>query len=327
MLGLAALLSVATGCATRFDAAKARFIDPSYVVTRSFYEEAPQRIAILPFATRSGKRADQRKAEICRRVFYQQMSLRDFEDLEIRKFDASILCRDAEKKESVLRGLADFIHQIDVVGMITVLDLPSLFGEEKLKYSDFLDAIDVARREMKADAYVVGVTRSYGRFYAVLISSIGVSTRVEVRSAATGNLLWRGEEQRRKYELPLTLNPLDIPRLLYDVWSNSRGLALDSLAYDVYGDLTRTVPYMPARREVFVEVGRAYTPYFRSPTLWLMFPCGRAGKGDRFTFQLEQNGWYRCDGPDGKPIWIFRGHARLVDQDGVLVDPHEDLKW
>jgi hypothetical protein len=322
---MALLVCLTTGCATRFDAAKARFIEPDYVVTRYFYEEAPQRVVVLPFATRSGKEADVRKAEVCRRVFFQHMSLRDYEDVELRRFDSSMF---ATNRETLLGGLVDVVRALDVVGMTTVLDLKSLFGaSEKLRYADFMTLVDAARNEAHADAYVVGITRSYGRFYAVLVSSIGISTRTELRSAVTGNLLWRGEEQRRNYELPLTLNPFDIPRLLYDVWRNSRGLALDSLAYDVYGDLTVTVPYLERTRQVYVETTRPYTPYFRHRTMWLLFPRGRAGRGDRFEFQLEQNGWYECKAPDGSLVWIFRDHGRLVDQDGSPVEPHADLDW
>ncbi len=322
---LALLLS--TGCATRFDAAKARFVEPDYVVTKYFYEEAPQRVAVLPFATRSGKDIDVRKAEVCRRVFYQHMALRDYEDLELRRFDASVFRQGSTNREPMLQQLVDVVRLLDVVGMTTVLDLQSIFGSEKLKYSEFNDMVRSTRDDMRADAYVIGITRSYGRLYAVLISSIGISTRLEMRSTTTGNLMWRGEEQKRNYELPLTLNPFDIPRLLFDVWRNSRGLAMDSLAYEVYGDLTATLPYMPATRKVFVEPARRYTPYFVRPTMWLMFPRGRTDPGERFEFHLEQNGWYQCKAPDGELVWIFRRQAQLVDESGNALDPRSDLTW
>jgi len=321
------LMCLCAGCATRFDAARARFIEPDYVVTKYFYEEAPQRVAVLPFATRTGEATDIRKAEVCRRVFYQHMALRDYEDVELRKFDASIFQKGSTNREPMLSQLVDVVRLLDVVGMTTVLDLQSLFGSEPLKYSEFNDIVRATHEEMHADAYVIGITRSYGRLYAVLISSIGISTRLEMRSATTGNLMWRGEEKKRNYEIPLTLNPFDIPRLLFDVWRNSRGLAMDSLAYEVYGDLSFTMPYMPASRKVFVEPVRRYTPYFRHPTLWLLFPRGRAGPAERFEFHLEQNGWYQCIAPGGELVWIFRGQARLVDEAGQPQDPRLDLTW
>jgi hypothetical protein len=326
--GIAILLLLATtGCATRYDAACARFVEPDYIVTKHFYEEAPQRVAVLPFATRADKPVDSEKTELCRRVFYQHISLRDFEGLGLHRFDVSMLSTNQAKKENALKELVDVVRFLDIVGMTTVMDLSSLFKSEKIQYSDFTDMINTARDDMHADAYVVGMTRSYGRLYAVVLSSIGLSTRVEMRSSRTGQLLWRGEEKKRNYELPLTLNPLDIPRLLFDVWRNSRGLAMHSLAYEVYGDLCETVPYMPATRQVFVEASQDGTPYFDGPTMWLMFPNGRAKAGDRFAFDLERNGWYQCRAPDDRPVWIFRRCGRLVDQDGKPVDPHADMRW
>ena len=315
-----------TGCATRWDATKARFVEPHYVITRHFYDEAPQRVAVLPFATRSGEAIDERKAEVCRRIFYQHMCLRDYEDIELRRFDAS-LHAGATNRESMIHQLVDVIRLLDVVGMTTVLDLRSMFGTEPLRYSDFMEMIRMTHEDMHADAYVVGITRDYGRFYAVLLSSVGISTRMEMRSASTGNLLWRSEDAKRNYEIPLTLNPFDVPRLLYDVWRNSRGLAMDALAYEVFGDLAYTLPYVPGRRGLFVEFERPYTPYFREPTLWLMFPRGRAAAGQRFPFHLEQNGWYQCKGPEGDLVWVFRKHGRLVDAEGRRVDPRDDLRW
>jgi hypothetical protein len=321
------LLLATTGCATQFQAGRARFSGPDYVVTKQFYEEAPQRLAVLPFAARSNKPEDGRKAELCRRVFYQHLSLRDFDSLGLRRFDASMLSGDPARKQSALKELGAVVRMLDIVGMTTVLDLPSLFGADRIKYTDFTAMIAAARDELHADAYVVGMMRSYGRFYAVVLSSIGVSTRLEIRSSRTGSLLWRGEARKRNYELPLTLNPLDIPRLLFDVWSNSRGLAMDSLAYEVYGGLCGTVPYASAPRTIFVEVGRARTPYFDRPTMWMMFPRGRANAGDRLEFELEQNGWYQCRTPAQRLVWIFGRHGRLVDGDGKPADPQADTRW
>ncbi len=325
--GVGAVVLATTGCATHLGATKARLAEPEYVVTQQFFTEAPQRVASLPFATRTGKSTDTHNAELCRRVFYQHMSLRDFEDMGLRKFDRSMFDSSATNSASRLQQLVDVVRLLDVVGMTTVLDLQGLFGSEHIPYPDFLEIVRISREQMLADAYIVGMTRSYGRFYAVVISSVGLSTRLEMRSAKTGSLLWRGQLRKRSFELPLTLNPLDIPRLLYDVWRNSRGLAMDSLAYQVYGDLSSTVPYVGRPAEVFVEVQRPYTPYFDEPTMWMLFPEGRANAGARFAFRIEQNGWYKCMTPDGEMVWIFRDHGRLVDQDGVPIDPRADLQW
>jgi hypothetical protein len=326
-LALALLALAASGCATRWDAARARFAEPDYVITRHFYTEAPQRLAVLPFAARHSRPEDVRQAEGCRRVFYQQMSLRDFEDVDLRKYDASVFRPEHTNRVGALEQVVEVVRLLDVVGMTTVLDLESLFGTDRLKYSDFMDMVRLTRENVRADAYVLGMTREYGRFYALLLSSVGVSTRVELRSAVTGQLLWRGEMKKRNYELPLTLNPLDVPRLLFDVWRNSRGLAMDTLAYQVYGELCATMPYVPAARPLFIETTRERQPCFRTPTLWMLWARDRLPAGTRLAFELERNGWYQCRNAEGEAVWLFRRGVRLVDADGEPVDPRADMHW
>lgn len=323
---LAGCLSAA-GCATRLHAIAARVSEPRYLVTRDFYTEAPQRVAVLPFATRTATEADARKAEVCRRTFYKHLSVRDYEHLGLRQFDRSLFANAGTNHASLLRQLVDVVHQLDVVGMTTVVDLQSLFGPESLAYPEFFDMLRITRDELHADAEVVGITRSFGRFYAGVLSSIGLSTRVELRSATTGNLLWRGEQRKRSFEVPLTLNLLDVPHRLFDVWRSSRGLALDTLAYQVYGDLVRTMPYVPQAGAAFVEVTHPDAPYFKEPTLWMLFPQGRAQTGQRHPFQQERGGWYACDMPDGATVWFFRDHVRIVDANGRLIDARADLRW
>ena len=324
---LSGLLALGAGGCTQLDATRARFLEPRYVVTRHFYDEAPQRVALLPFATRSGKPADDRKAESCRRVFYQHMCLRDFGDVELRQCNRSLIQPAQTNRESTVRLLLNAIRQLDVVGMTTFIDLESLFSSETIDRSQFNGAIRQLATNTQADAYVLGITRDFGRLYAVAASSVGISTRTELRSIATGRLLWRGEWEKRSIHTILTLNPLGIPRLLYDVWEHSRGRALDSLAYDVYGEMCHRIPYLPAQSPVYVQARRPDAPYYRKPGLLFAFAQGRTKAGDLFEFQLEQNGWYRCKGPDGLPVWLFRRHARLAGADGHPLAPYADLEW
>lgn len=316
-----------SGCATRFDAFSARFMEPQYVITRQFYEEAPQRVAVLPFATRSRKIADEHQAESCRRVFYQHLSLRDFEDVELRKFDRSISAAAKTNEISMLSQLMDVVRKVDVVGLTTVVDVDSLFTGESLQFADFKEMVRLTREQMHADAYIMGITRDFGRLYAVVFSTLGISTRLEMRSARTGALLWRTQGKKRNYEIPLTLNPLDIPRLFYDVWENSRGLAMDQLAYGVYGGLIRTLPYVAQPGTLFVEARAPRIPYYHRPGCWMTWAKGRAKAGDRFEFVREQNGWFQCKAPNGKLVWIFRRQGQLVDGAGQPVDSHADLVW
>ncbi len=314
------------GCA-RLDATRARFLEPQYVVTSHFYQESPQRVAVLPFASRSHKAADLRKAEGCRRVFYQHMCLRDFEDVELRRSDRCVFQPAETNQASRLSHLMDVVRKLDVVGMTTVLDLENLFDGETIDRTQFADLIRVVRDEMKADAYVLGITRDYGRLYAVVFSSVGLSTRMEMRSTRTGRLLWRGEWEKRSYEVPLTLNPLDIPRLMFDVWQHSRGLSMDSLVYRVYGLISRSIPYVPEHTELYVTARKPGAPYYRKPGVWFVFPTGRLGPSQRLTFKMEENGWLQCETPEGQTVWIFRRHARLVNQAGQAVVPYADLNW
>lgn len=321
------MLVMGTGCATRFHAAQARFMEPQYVITRHFYEETPQKVAVLPFATRSEKSIDARKAENCRRVFYQHLCLREFEDVELGKFDRTIGHSSNTNKESMLQQMFSLIRTLDVVGMTTVIDLEQFYKTENMQYDNFAEMVRMAREDMHADAYIIGITRDYGRFYAVLFSSVGVSTRLEMRSTRTGSLMWRGQKKKRNYEVPLTINPLDIPRLLYDVWQNSRGLAMESLTYRVYGDLTSTMPYMREKKTIFVKVEKDRTPCFDWPTVWLLGPVYKTDKGTIYEYRFEQNGWFNCRNHEGDIVWIFRDYVSLVDQDGLPVQPFADLAW
>jgi len=58
------------GCAT-YDAYHARFQEPKYLVTDRFYSEAPQKIAVLPFAGPTDSKKDLDKAEMLRRGLFR----------------------------------------------------------------------------------------------------------------------------------------------------------------------------------------------------------------------------------------------------------------
>jgi hypothetical protein len=72
-MAMAVLALAASGCAS-MDAYKARFREPQYVLTPELFRQAPQRVGILPFASRSHKTPDLERAELCRRAFYQQFA-------------------------------------------------------------------------------------------------------------------------------------------------------------------------------------------------------------------------------------------------------------
>ncbi len=99
------------------------------------------------------------------------------------EIDESMLQDRKAPDPNMLNQLYGIIRYVDVVGMTSLLDLNTLIDRESIEYGDFRDWIDTAHTRENTDAYVLGVTRNYGRFYAVLVSSIALSTRVEMRSA------------------------------------------------------------------------------------------------------------------------------------------------
>ena len=318
------LLLSAAGCAT-YPPYRARFHEPDYVITAKFFEEAPQKVVVLPFAYRAQKKEDRLKADICRKAFFQHFILRGFEDEELHGFEQCILDEPDKEEELAARRLANVIQKLDIVGMTTVLDVESLFDQDDLDDCYFLEMVQRLRQEMQADAYVAGLMRSYGRFYALVFSTIGISTRLEIHSTKTGELLWRAEAKQRDYSVPVTLNPLDVPFQMIHVWRNSRGLAMDMLAYRVYRELVKTIPYVPEPMRVKVKTTKKPTPFFRAPSTWKAIPDGQLPEGQLLEFVLEKRGWYQCRLRGDQDIWVFSQDGMLVDETGHRVNPHADI--
>lgn len=322
-----------TGCVS-FDAYRSRFHEPNYIVTSAFYESPPSRVAVLPFASRLDTPPQRERSEISRRVFFQHFILLEFEDVEIRRLDRFLMetplpePKTPEEQAAAVRPrnpmphVTQLIKTLDVVGMTSVVDLPALFQQaESIEYGIFQDLIARAREDLHADGYVVGIVRDYGRFYAVLASSIGLSTRIELRTADAGALLWRGEARKRNFSVPISLNPIDIPYLLYYTWQNSRGAAMDMLAYTVYRDLVNTIPDVDRAVRVTVRTTRKKAPWYNQPSIWRVHRKGLLPEGDEMEFLLEKRGWYQCEHPVHGTIWIARKYVEVVDGEGRVVRP------
>ncbi len=309
-------LGISGGCATQ-QAYRARFQAPNYLVTPAYFERAPQRVAVFPFAARALKEETLERAQICRLAFYQHFSVRDFEDVELQTLDRQLLPEEEAQARRRLNQFAMSVRRLDVMGLTSVFDLDPLLDQKTRDTATFRDWTRTAYEGLQADAYVLGITRGYGRFYAVLFSSIGLATRLEMRALEDDALLWSVEHKARNVALPLTLDPLGVPMLLYDIWRNSYGDALDLLAYRVYRDVIRTLPPGRTAGPVYVRADREPTRIFRHPTLWAFWPQSAVKKGTRMKFLLERRGWYQCLGPKKKAVWILRRHGTLVDQDGV----------
>lgn len=327
LMGGLLLGCAAPGCST-YQAYHVRFNAPDYTVTPEYFTRAPRRVAIFPFATRSLKEKDLEKAQVCRIAFYQHFSVRDFEDVEMQALDRRLLPPETPRPRGLLRQFANTIRKLDVVGITSFLDLKSMLAKETQDTQIFRDWMKAVHEDMQADAYVLGITRGYGRLYAVVASSIGIATHVELRATGDDALLWCSDYKARNISLPLTIDPLDIPFLLYDIWANSRGEALDGLAFQVYGDMIQTLPSARVSGDVKVRADRKDTRVFTHPTVWASWPRPQVKKGTLLKFLQEKRGWYQCEGPDGKPLWMLCRDGTLVDETGVPLqrtDPMSSL--
>ncbi len=315
------------GCAS-YQAYQIRFAEPDYTVTSEYYARSPRRVAVLPFATRSPKPEYLEKAQVCRVAFYQQFSVRDFEDVEMQALDRKLLPPKGGDSHRRLRQFSNAIRKLDVVGVTSFLDWKSMTGPNDRGIATFRAWIQTAYEDLEADAYVLGVVRGYGRLYAVLFSSVGLETHVEMRATRDDALLWSSDFKTRNIALPITFDPLDIPFLLYDIWENSRGESLDGLAFKTYRAVVRTLPPERAKGGVYVRADRKKTRLFRHPTIWAFWPRPYVKAGTRLRLLQEKRGWYQCERPDGKVRWMLRRDGTLVDESGNPLkksDPLGDL--
>lgn len=326
--GISLLLALSfSGCAS-YDAYRARFHGPDYVVTPEFFARSPRRVAILPFASRSLEKKNLERAQVCRTAFYQHFSVCDFEDVDMQAIDRRLLPEEGPAPHGLVRQFAGVVRKLDIVGLTSILDLKELLWKESRDTETFRSWVHVAGEDLQADAYVLGLVRGYGRFYAVAFSSIGLATRIELRAVRDDALLWSCDARARNVELPLTIDPLSLPMLFYDIWRNSRGEALDVLSFRVYRNVVRTLPPVRATGDVWVRADRERTRIFAHPTLWAFWPKPQVPKGERMRFQLERRGWYLCERSGGETVWILRRDGTLVDSAGrplEKTDPYSCL--
>jgi hypothetical protein len=310
------LLLLLSGCST-VTAYRARFSEPAYVVTPDYFERSPRCVAVFPFASRSLQEAHLERAQTCRIAFFQHFSIRDFEDVDLHALDRHLLPRKTARSHGALRQFADTIRWMDIMGLTSLLDWKEITGREEGGGEIFRTWIHSAHEQWKADAYVLGITRGYGRLYAVAFSTVGLATHVEMRSTKDDALLWSADYRSRNFSLPLTLDPMDIPALLYQIWGDSWGDALDVLAFKVYRDMVATLPPVRATGPVWVRADRPKTRLFSAPTLWTFWPRPHLPQGERLRFRLEKNGWYQCEGPDGQLVWLLCRDGTLVNARGT----------
>ena len=319
------LLLLAAGGCSSYEAYRVRFEAPDYVVTPEYFARSPRRVAVLPFAARSLKEKNLEKAQVCRIAFYQHFSARDFEDVDLQTLDRKLLPEEKPHARGHLRQFADVVRKLDVVGLTSFLDLKTLQKRDDRDAETFRSWVRTATEDLDADAYVLGLTRGYGRLYAVAFSSIGLATHLELRSTRDDALLWSADYRARDVFLPLTIDPLSVPMALFDVWRNSFGEALDVLAFKTYRSMVRTLPAGRAAGAVWVRAERKKTRLFAQPTLWTFWPRPAVKKGARLKFLQERRGWYQCAGPDGREVWLLVRDGTLVDEAGSPLPKNDPL--
>lgn len=318
------LLALLPGCAT-YQAYQSRFREPDYTVMPEFFTRSPRRVVIFPFAARSLKEQSLERAQVCRIAFYQHFSVRDFEDVDMQSLDRQLLPVETDRPRRRLQQFANTIRALDIVGLTSFLDWKSLMGREDRDTTTFRAWIRTAYEDLQADAYVLGITRGYGRIYAVAFSSIGLATHVEMRATEDDALLWSADSRARNMKLPLTIDPLDVPFLLFDIWKNSYGSAMDILAFEVYRDVVQTMPPLRAEGAVLVRADRPKTRVFAQPTVWALWPGPHVRKGTRLKFLQERRGWYQCEKKNGEQVWLLRRDGTLVGENGKPLERTEPL--
>lgn len=315
MAGALLLLLFLPGCAS-YRAYRVRFSEPDYTVTPEYYARSPHRVAVFPFAPRVLQDKPLEQAQVCRVAFYQHFSVRDFEDVELQALDRKLLPAETADPHRRLHQLAAAVRKVDVLGLTSFLDWKALSGGGVRDTSSLRAWVRTAYEDLEADAYVLGAVRGYGRLYAILFSSIGLATHVEMRATADDALLWSADFKKRNVALPITFDPLNLPFLLVDIWQNSRGEALDVLAFKTYGSMVRTLPPQRAKGPVYVRADRRKTRVFRQPTVWTFWHRAHVPAGTRLKFLQERRGWYQVERPDGQVRWLLRDHGTLVDKAG-----------
>ena len=331
-LSLALFALAASGCSA-LKSYWQRNLRPSYTITPDFYAAAPRRIAVLPFTPRWKDReraaAAQAGAEALRLAFYSHISVKSYEDVELSVIDGLLkrhgLLEDtlrpaeerlAEKlagalKAADLTGITGFLNLAQYADQLGLMSRPE-FGQKRFEQESF----QALKKVVPADAFVTGTSREYGWLYAVLLSYVRVGCTVEMHSADTGALLWKGKGKGTSFSW-IGGSLFDIPVQFVTIWLNTRQKTLDRLTDEIFTRLLRTMADLD--HPVKVEVrATSRAPVFKRPG-YSYFPWARYGtvaRGTRMKYLLEQDGWYQVETTVGSKLvtgWVFGGHAEVID--------------
>ena len=317
---LCVFLCGCTACRSRW---RKSFL-PRSVVTARFYEEAPKRIVVLPFAPkpRKGGRSDltERSAVACRNTFYRHFSVSPFEDVELHEVDRVIHIEEPPPtaEEATAVRLA---KSVDVIGIRSLLNLHDLLKESPWEAPNHREDLQKLRDVFGADAYAIGTTRDFGWWYALIVSMVRVGCKMEIRSCKTGALLWRGRWKQWSFKHAFDTALWIIPYRLMEVWYHTRGEVLENVTDQVFRDLVETIPFRQQPCKVFVEPTKPVTRTYKKNGAAFWNRNGLVRQGERFPLLGKHPGWYHCQHPKLDECWIFEDHAKLVDEHG------EPVKW
>ena len=293
---------------------------PDYKVTSHLYAEAPKRVVVLPFSAKpdKGGRIDvtERSAAVCRNTFYRHFSVRPFEDVELVEVDKRINAQ-ADSGDPKPGRAARLANTVDVFGIRSLLSLHRLLKRSPWAAPEAKAEAQKLLKTFKADAYAIGATRDFGWWYAVIISSVKVACKVEVRSCKTGALLWKCEWKRRSWAHAVDTAFWSIPYRLIEVWRNTRGEVLENVTDRMFRDLARTIPYVERPVLALIVPIKPRVPLYKRPFGAFWNRVGYLDKGARIPLISAQPGWYRGMHPKLGKVYVHSDAAALRDEAGT----------
>jgi len=304
-----------------------------YTVMPEFYAEAPQSIAVLPITPRyrdpAQKETTQAGADALRDAFYRHVSVKSFEDLEIRDIDGALrdnrLLQDTRSPgdQSYARKIAGALKQADILGITNLINPQNYQRELGLPDSEAFggkrfeqEKTQALKKLVPADAFVFGTAQEYGWLYAIVLSYVRVGGKIQMRSADTGKLLWKGRGRRTSFAW-IVDSVFEIPIKFVKVYHNAHAQTLDAATDTLFRDMVRSLRLEDTpvevrvrstrKTSVFKEIGYSYC-------FWSDY--GKVPPGKSMDFVMERDGWYKvATDVEGKRVegWVFGEFAELVD--------------
>ena len=304
-----------------------------YTIMPEFYAEAPQSIAVLPVTPRyrSGGRREAAKAGAAalREAFYRHVSVKSFEDMEMRDIDGALkqhgLLEDTRSPgdPSYAKKITGALKQVDILGITSLIDprnyerelgLPKAGGLGEKRFEK--EKTQALKKLVPADAFVFGTAKEFGWLYALVLSYVRVEGKVQMRSADTGKLLWKGRGRRTSFAW-IVASAFEIPLKVVKVYLNAHAQTLDTATDTLFRDMTQSLRMQDTPVElkarstcktpVFKEIGYSYC-------FWSDY--GKIPRGRCMDFLMERDGWYKvATDVKGRRVegWVFGECAELVD--------------